>query len=119
MKMTHNAPVVEVKPPSAQTLRKYGLSVDDWIAIWDAQGRVCPICGKTSTRMAIDHEHFPKFKKLPADVKRFFIRGILCWQDNYYRVGKGATILKLENAVKYLRNYEEKRKHEYTKCKSL
>lgn len=61
-------------PPSASTLRRYGLTEEDWWALWSAQDGKCAICRRSFTAKRvphIDHDH------LTGEV-----RGLLCGPDN-------------------------------------
>jgi hypothetical protein len=51
--------------------KKYGLSLEQFENMLNAQGGVCAICRKKTVRMAVDHCH-----------KTGKIRGILCIQCN-------------------------------------
>jgi hypothetical protein len=95
--------------PSKTTLSKYGLSLSEWESILDRQGGVCPICGKVPStgRWVVDHEHVKNWKNLPPEVRKSYVRGILCWYDNRNILTRGTTIEKLKNAVKYLEEYEK------------
>ncbi len=91
--------------PSAVTLKKYGLTADEWQLILDAQGGVCAICKKMppSGRLNVDHEHVKGWKKMPPEQRKLYVRGLLCWTDNLYVLGRGVSIARLENALKYLK----------------
>jgi hypothetical protein len=79
-----------LKEPSKSTLRKYGLSREQWHMIAQRQNWTCAMCSKLppSNRLAIDHEHRKGFKAMPASEKRKYVRGLLCSYDNRYRVCK-------------------------------
>lgn len=49
---------VAVRRPTIATLKKYGLSVEDWQELFDGQGGVCAVCGKVPENggLVIDHE---------------------------------------------------------------
>jgi hypothetical protein len=99
-----------VLTPSQSTLEKYGLSLGDWSAIVERQGGVCRICGNlpSTKRLVIDHEHAPRYKKMPPNKRRECVRGLLCWLCNLHLVGRGVTIKKLRGAVEYLEEYEQR-----------
>lgn len=80
-----------VRVPSETTLRKYGLTAEEWVAILKRQGGVCSVCGKipASGRMVTDHEHVRGYRKLPPEERKKRVRGVLCWTDNLYAAGKG------------------------------
>ena len=100
-----------VLTPSPATLKKYGLSQEEWQAILDRQGGVCAICQKEPTkgRLCIDHLHIKGWKKLPAECRKMWVRGVLCWFCNSYYVGRCITIEKARNVVKYLEDFEARR----------
>lgn len=107
--------VMEVKPPKKETLRKYGLDLNQWIElVAQKQGR-CWVCGRTpdptgSVRFVVDHEHVKDYKKKSADEKRKFIRGILCWNCNKNFLGKGITTVRARNVYQYLVDYDRRTK---------
>lgn len=106
--------VVEGLPlqvPKLATVKKYGLSLEDWQALADAQGGVCYVCEKlTSTgRLCIDHEHVKNWKKLPPEQRKLFVRGLLCFRCNTTFVGRGVTIQRAERVAAYLRAYAQRR----------
>lgn len=97
--------------PLPKTLVKYGLTPELWIELYEKQGGKCAICGlePTTGRLVVDHQHgIRNYKDLPADEKRKYIRGLLCWSCNHLVVGRGVTLKRLKRAVTYLTNYETK-----------
>lgn len=99
-----------VQTPSKATLKRYGLSEEEWKVMLDKQGGVCYVCQKEPTkgRLCIDHEHVKGWKKLPDHERKLFVRGLLCWVCNHYYLGRGINIQKAENVVSYLKQYEER-----------
>lgn len=97
--------------PTEATLKKYGLSLEEWVQILDRQGGVCAICKKLppSGRLCVDHEHVKGWKRMPPEQRKTFVRGLICWTDNHYLVGRGSTLEKARNAVRYLEAYEERK----------
>lgn len=97
--------------PSQVTLKKYGLTLEEWQAILDRQNNVCPVCNKAPStgRWIVDHEHVRGWKTMPPEQRKQHVRGILCWLDNNRLLTRGVTIERLENAARYLREYEEKK----------
>lgn len=100
-----------IKVPSKTTLDRYGLSETEWQAICDRQEGRCFICEKepTTGRLCIDHEHVKGWKKMPPEMRKLFVRGLLCWVCNHYYVGRGISIQKARNVVSYLSRYAEVR----------
>jgi hypothetical protein len=98
----------QMRVPSKTTLRKYGLSEQEWTDILHSQGDVCAICKKvpTSGRFVTDHYHVRGFKKMPPEEKKKFVRGVCCTHCNRFYLAKGMTIEKAHNLEIYLRMYE-------------
>lgn len=96
--------------PTLATLRKYGMTQEDFDAILLRQGGICPICEKAPTtgRWIIDHKHVPKYKRLPPEERKKLVRGILCWVCNNRLLTRGVTARKLRNAADYLDRFEER-----------
>jgi hypothetical protein len=101
---------VEISPPSATTLKKYGLSADEWMYLWEYQGSVCAICKQVpeSGILHIDHYHARYWKSLKPEVRKTYVRGILCAYDNQRVLVKGINLFKARNIVKYLEDFEER-----------
>lgn len=100
-----------VGPPRPATLRKYGLAELDWWLMWRAQGEVCGIC-KTVPRtgtVCTDHEHVRGWAKMKPEMRKQYVRGLLCWTCNHVIVRRGVTIPKLRNAAEYLETYEARK----------
>ena len=97
--------------PTPLTLRKYGLSRDEWTAMLEAQGGTCAVClyDPPSGRLVIDHEHVPKWKKMAPEQRKQYVRGLLCWTCNRYFLARGATEFKLARAAEYLKRYHLRR----------
>ena len=99
-----------VKPPSATTLRKYGMTEAEWVYLWEFQESVCPICKKVppSGNVHIDHYHAKGFKKMKPENKKKQVRGILCAFCNQRILVKGINLAKARNIVKYLEDFENR-----------
>ena len=97
--------------PTDATLRKYGLTPALWRKLVHAQLGRCGACGKRPKkgRLVIDHEHCKGWRKLPPEERRKYVRGLLDWTCNHYRLGKGATIDNLRGAAEYLIRYETRK----------
>lgn len=93
--------------PSKVTLRKYGLTLEEWVHMWDTQGGVCPICLRPMTRPVVDHIHVKGWKKMPPDERKKYVRALLCWICNTRILTRGITPEKLDRAAAYLRRYEK------------
>lgn len=107
----------QLKSPSPATLKKYGLTVESWCAIGDLQEWRCPVCGEAFTeerRPVIDHEHGIKnWKKMKAEQKSSYVRGLTCNYCNRFRIPKRSKELPVveivTNLLNYLEDYEMRR----------
>jgi hypothetical protein len=101
----------DVIVPKKQSLKKYGITQEEWLELAEEQGNVCPICGKLpeNKRLCTDHQHVAKYKKMPACNRKTYIRGLCCLRCNLMYLPVGITVEKAKNIVKYLEKYEAKR----------
>lgn len=101
----------EIREPSRYTLKKYGLNLVDWKEMLACQGYQCPICRRvpSSGRFVIDHLHVQNYRKMKAEKKRLWIRGIPCTHCNRFFLAKGITVEKARNVVNYLEAFEKRR----------
>jgi hypothetical protein len=99
-----------VTPPTKSTLRKYGLTLETWQQILDLQGGTCGACGKVprTGRLNIDHAHVRGWSGMPTAERVRFVRGLLCWSCNSFRLARGATVANLRGAADYLERYEHR-----------
>lgn len=92
-----------MSPPSKATLKKYGMTSDDWLLILHRQEGVCAVCKKVPNgRLCIDHDHIRGWKKLPPEKRKVHVRGLLCWFCNHAYVGRCITAAKSRNVTAYL-----------------
>ena len=96
--------------PKKATLKRYGLSEPEWLEMLERQGGVCAICQKEppNKRLCTDHHHVPKWKKMPPQQRKLYVRGLLCAYCNLRLLRKGWTLAKLERAVIYMKEYEQR-----------
>jgi len=106
----------EIRPPTKSTMKKYGMDVELWYTFLDLQDWKCPICNRdfsSELRPVIDHEHVKDFKKMKAENKRKFIRGLCCNYCNRRRIptrSKGITATEIAyNVYNYLADYDSRR----------
>jgi len=84
--------------PTKRTLRKMGLSADQFIQLWDLCGGRCPLCNKRfnnripARQACIDHDH-----------KTYKVRGLLCSACNYELGCLRDNEAWLDAAARYLR----------------
>lgn len=73
----------------------YGITADEYWAIYDAQGRVCYICRRANgkvRRLAVDHDHASGL-----------VRGLLCKSCNRGILGRARDDIEFfERAIEYL-----------------
>ena len=102
---------VSLKVPSATTLKKYGLTADDWQALAEKQAGACFVCQKvpSSGRLCVDHEHVRAYKKLPPEVRKLYVRGLLCFFCNLHYCGRAITVKKSLRVTEYLQAYAARR----------
>jgi hypothetical protein len=103
--------LIEVTPPKHASLKKYGITQEEWLEIANKQGHVCPICGNPpkNGRLVTDHEHIKGYKKMPTCNRRTYIRGLPCLRCNLMYLPVGLTVDKAKNIVKYLEAYEQRK----------
>ena len=101
-----------LKQPSKQTVKKYGLSLKEWNDIADSQNHVCFICNQLpkSRILCVDHVHVKKFKKMPPEEKKKWVRGLLCRYCNLRVASKAINLEKAKKLVVYLQAFEDKLK---------
>lgn len=81
--------------------RKFGLSLDEYKLILDAQKGLCAICGKPAIgrgqdkNLAVDHSH-----------KNNEIRGLLCFKCNTGLGNFNDSVKDLKKAIKYLESWQ-------------
>lgn len=98
-----------IKPPGASTLRRYGLTADEWLAFLRDQGWKCAVCMRRTPRWATDHEHVPGWAKKPPHERAKYVRGVLCIHCNWKLVHSSIKASTVENIARYLRAYEARR----------
>ncbi len=76
-----------MKPPTKVTLKKYGLTLSAWWALFDSQERACGLCGNDTRQMNIDHIHTVRWKKMKPDQRVQWVRSILCNMCNRFLLG--------------------------------
>lgn len=101
---------VTIQEPTPITLKKYGLSLNDWKELLARQGYCCPICKRVLEKKTnIDHFHAQGWKRMKDEKKKLFIRGVTCWWCNKSHLAKGINIFKVDNLHTYLHDFEKRR----------
>jgi DNA-directed RNA polymerase subunit RPC12/RpoP len=114
--LTNSALVMEafrrgITLPSPQTLRRYGITADQWLQLLADQGWKCPICLKTGpdVKWNTDHEHVRGWDKLSDKERARYTRGILCAYCNHRRVHSSNTAVIAFRIAVYIFKYELRR----------
>ncbi len=93
-----------------KTVKKYGLTLLEWLYLLEAQGWACAVCRRwRKMTMNTDHEHVRGWAKMPPEQKRRYVRGVLCTHCNYRVVHSRLTAAEAQRIADYLRLYEERR----------
>lgn len=98
-----------MQPPTKATLSRYGLTVDEWQAMYDRQAGRCPVCNRDVDKLVIDHEHIRGWKSLPPEQRKLYVRGLLCVRDNWRFLPTGLTGEIAGRIHTYLSQYEGRR----------
>lgn len=115
-------PIARPKPPTAGTLRKYGLTAADWLALCRACNWTCVVCGKEfgDRPLVVDHEHVRGFRAtkkrkgkrgqavrvraMPPEERRRYVRGVIHNFCNRY-IRRWLTLERGRAIVAYLEAY--------------
>lgn len=98
------------RQPSNGTLSRYGLTQEDYWALWAEQGEACGFChADAHATYVIDHEHVRGFDSMPAEVRRQYVRGIVGAHENHRLLGRWVSIESALNLIRYLYRYERRR----------
>lgn len=105
--------IIPLKTPTQSTLKRYGLSEEEWRKMADEQQEACFVCKQKPTkgRLCIDHEHVKGWKKMPPEKRKLYVRGLLCFRCNTTFVGRGITIDRAHSVAVYLERYEERKRY--------
>jgi hypothetical protein len=100
-----------VRPPGPATLKKYGLTALEWLAMMERQGWGCPVCLRKGAGMRwnTDHDHVPRWRYMPPEERRQYVRGVLCVYCNYRRVNSHMSAAEAARIAAYLAAYEARR----------
>lgn len=99
--LQHRCKKCDLEVRRANTLlARYNMTVEDYDALYDAQGGLCAICRQPpgAQRLAVDHCHAGGG-----------VRGLLCAEDNTGLGKLGDTVESLRAALAYLEAHEAKR----------
>ena len=96
-----------VRVPTRPTLKRYGLTEQDWRDMLAEQGFACGVCHKVpaSGTLHIDHDHVRGWRKMVPAERRKYVRGLTCFVDNSVFLRRGATPERLRAAADYLERF--------------
>jgi hypothetical protein len=94
--------------PRKETLKKYGLSLQDWTELYALQDGKCFICERPMERPCVDHFHIRNWKKMKPEKRRLYVRGLLCVYCNRRLLGRGMSLQRAKRIVLYLERFEKK-----------
>lgn len=98
-----------ITTPQPPTLRRYGITMEEWLHLLQAQGWRCPICQRRVAAFNTDHHHVAGWKHMPPEERRRYVRGLLCPYDNYRIVHSRMTGEVARRIAAYLTAYEARR----------
>lgn len=101
----------KVRVPQAGTLRRYGLTAEDWLEILARQGGVCAVCRDVprNGRLCTDHDHVKGWKNLPPEERKRHVRGLLCFWCNSRYVGRGITTERARRVYEFLLAHDRRK----------
>lgn len=114
--------IPEPNYPSTKTLHSYGMEREHYRWLWFAQGGKCGCCGrppqqKFDTRtgkaipptFVIDHQHVRNYFELPLEMRRRYVRGLLCTRCNKIFAVPGMTPEIAQALARYMTAFVERR----------
>jgi len=94
--------------PRPATLKRYGLTLEDWQEIFLLQNGLCPICERPLEKPVVDHLHIRNWRKMKPEKRKRYVRGIPCSYCNRRRLARGMSLKIARNIVAYLEKFEDK-----------
>ena len=103
-----------IRKPKPATLKKYGLDEVSWALLLQRQRFVCGLCMKEppSGILVVDHQHVPKWRKMPPQERRRYVRGLACNHCNHRLLGRFMTAPNARRVAEYLDAYEDRKRKE-------
>jgi recombination endonuclease VII len=100
-----------IRVPQANTLKKYGMTEDEFIFMLNEHGHACGVCKRPpkSGLLFIDHEHVRGWAKMEPEDRKKYVRGLACYVCNRFILNHRITTFLLKQAVSYLERYESRR----------
>lgn len=97
-----------MKVPTKVTLKKYGLSEQEWIDLYNKHDGCCHVCLKPfldGRRVYTEHEHVKGWKQMPPGERKLYVRGLAHFICNNRILTKGVTPEMLRKAADYLERF--------------
>lgn len=100
---------MKISPPSRQTLRKYGLTAEEWIAMWKATDGACHFCGKRpkSGKLYVDHDHIRRWRYKKPEERKRHVRGLVDAWCNRWRIARNDYASATQLTI-YLENHRRR-----------
>lgn len=109
--------MLPVRLPTKGTLDRYGLTLDEWLGYLGVTKETkdeakCPVCDNRppSGRFVTDHEHVRGWKDMARDVRKRYVRGVVCTTCNHFILTRYGTPAKHRGAADYLEAYEQRKR---------
>lgn len=95
---------------SPETLKKYGLTWDEYHQIILRQAGVCPICTlpMKEQQRVIDHQHHPRWSRMKPEKRKLLVRGVLHRRCNWRFLGNLVTVDIACRVADYLLDFKER-----------
>ena len=74
----------------AYLMRKFGITQEQWDAMYERQGGLCPICGRELHDPAI-HGNHKRASPVDHDHKTGRVRGLTCLHCNRFKIAKNTA----------------------------
>ena len=98
-----------IKAPTAPTLKRYGLTEEEWLGLLADQGWKCPICLRRAATWNTDHHHEAGWRHMPPEQRRRYVRGVLCAYCNHRVVHSRMPADVAQRIADYIAAYERRR----------
>ncbi len=105
--------IQELPVPTSVTLKKYGMTAGDYVAMFRGQDGQCDLCGEPldGKRVNIDHFHVRGWKKMKPEKRRIYVRALLHARCNRFLLGPtfyGFTAVHFRWAADYLDKHDRR-----------
>ena len=91
-----------------KTLKKYGLTWDDYHQMMVRQRGDCPICKRPLPNPVVDHQHVKGWKTMKPAKRKKHVRGLLCRRCNWRFLGNLVTVEIACSVADYLLDFKDR-----------